>query len=119
MTTSILSPCSANLNGHDIQTLRDFALSAPYEWRKALSALADLAAKADGEDDDLSAKEELKALREEVGDAVETLKASLAEMLKIRNANGSVKDIHEALDDYEKEVGSTLSDLETSAISDD
>jgi len=39
MTSSILSPLSQNLSGHDLQTLSDFALSAPYEWRKLFEAL--------------------------------------------------------------------------------
>ncbi len=39
MTTSILSHLSQNLSGHDLQVLSDFALEAPYEWRKLLQAL--------------------------------------------------------------------------------
>ncbi len=39
MTSSILVPHAGKRNGYDLQVLKDFALSAPWEWRKALEAL--------------------------------------------------------------------------------
>ncbi len=39
MTSSILSYRGGTLTGQDIQVLKDFALSAPYEWRKVFEAL--------------------------------------------------------------------------------
>lgn len=41
MTTSILVQHTDELNGYDLQVIRDFALEAPWEWRRALSAMAD------------------------------------------------------------------------------
>jgi len=50
VTTTILSNHASELRGVDLQALRDFALEAPWEWRKVLEALTDLAEAADGLD---------------------------------------------------------------------
>lgn len=41
MTTSRLSTHAFELTSNDLQALRDYALEAPFEWRKALLALVE------------------------------------------------------------------------------
>lgn len=71
MTTSTVSPCSSELSGQDVQTLRDFALAqgTPYEWRQLLTACADYI---DDHDEDRKPDPELADLREWIDVAKET-----------------------------------------------
>ncbi len=39
MTTSILSACAGDLTGYDIQVLKDYAINAPWEWRKLFDSV--------------------------------------------------------------------------------
>ena len=78
MTTSVLSHCSGDLSGHDIQVLKDHAIEAPWEWRKALEALIEASQEADERVDKLdeaearaeavctAAKDAIKEIREEM-----------------------------------------------------
>lgn len=42
MTTSFLSAGAGELSGYDLQAIKDFALEAPWEWRKALTAMIEV-----------------------------------------------------------------------------
>ncbi len=48
MTTAVLSHRCDNLSPFDLQVLKDFALEAPWEWRKAFEALIEIAEAANG-----------------------------------------------------------------------
>jgi predicted component of type VI protein secretion system len=75
MTTSKLLSHVGGLNGHDLTVLRDFALEAPWEWRRALDELLD-AKETVSEVDAL--KEELEAAKEELEELRSTMKEQAA-----------------------------------------
>jgi len=78
MTTSILSHLSAELHPNDLQTLKDFALDAPWEWQQALRALVEIAEQAqDHEDAKDEAEGELANLREKAKDVIKEIKAEM------------------------------------------
>ncbi len=84
-TTSILSHLAGELSGQDLQTISDFALDAPWEWRQALESLIDAARRADDLED---AEAEVEDLRAEIETLEEVVEAS-------------AKAIHSALDIYQ------------------
>lgn len=82
VTTSILSPFASNLSRADLQTLKDFALEAPFEWRRTFEELIDLAETLAGyEVDDVTEmateteklKTELEELKDEIKDEREAI----------------------------------------------
>ncbi len=42
MTTSFISQCAGDLRDNDLQALKDYALEAPWEWRKLFEALIEV-----------------------------------------------------------------------------
>jgi predicted RNase H-like nuclease (RuvC/YqgF family) len=78
VTTTILSNYASELRGIDLQALRDFALEAPWEWRKVLEALTDLAESVGGLDgEDLA---ELGAENERLAKEAEELREKVEEL---------------------------------------
>lgn len=55
MTTSILMNQGGPLNDHDLQVLRDYAIEAPWEWRKVFERLI-AAADEEAREQDLEAQ---------------------------------------------------------------
>lgn len=110
MTTSILSPLSNELRGIDLQTLRDFALEAPYEWRKAFESLIE-AAENDRDVDEVKndLTDELVVLREACADAAKEIRTEMKTFLdkKLRT--------HADVAELSRVVNSALEDLETAA----
>lgn len=116
-TSSILSPCAGNLTGHEVQALRDFALEAPYEWRKLFEELADLVEAADGWDaDDLKGMHEdtdevVKQL-EQYKDALEEVRQALVELKKATDEkDANVRSVILAVVDFEKTFEYLMADL--------
>ena len=70
MTASILSHCSGELTRFDIQVLKDYALEAPWEWRKLFESLIELAEAVGGREID-----EVSAWAEKVEDLEEKVEA--------------------------------------------
>lgn len=103
MTTSTLNPCPGE---HNLQSLRDFALEAPYDWRKQLEELIELK-EAGVEVDDIES--DLDSVKDAARGTIKSIKASLADLMKLGEG---VTLRREDLDDYEKEVNSAQKDLE-------
>lgn len=108
MTTALLSHRADNLSPFDLQVLKDFALEAPWEWRKAFDALIEIAEAAGGRSADeiaklatseTIAKEELEMLREHVELFLKETRAQLYET-KVPTGFGTA--LAHALDDLEK-----------------
>ena len=72
-----LSPCSSELHDNDIQAIRDFAIGLPWEWRRAIEALCNVAANRDVVDDLEDAKTQIEDLQEAIKDAVEEIRGVL------------------------------------------
>ena len=87
MTTSILSHMAGELRPNDLQTVRDFALEAPWEWRKALEALCD----------------DSEAL-EAIGMTVDEVHELEEKGLKVEELEGEVERLREELEVAEKNV---------------
>lgn len=82
MTTSTLMTYGGEFNEYDLQVLRDFALEAPFEWRKAFERLI-AAAEEEAREEELEAerdelKAKLKKAREDVLSMVLACQAELA-----------------------------------------
>ncbi len=75
MTTSILSVHAGSLTGFDIQVLKDFALSAPYEWRRVFESLIALAEATEGLE--LKEIQDVVAQKEQLAEKVKILEESV------------------------------------------
>ncbi len=102
MTTSVLSARADNLSGHDLQVLRDYALNAPWEWRKALDALVEVAASAS-----FAESVDHKKLKDKVAVMQKSADKSIRRIQKLRKhlpkkeaveLNAALADLEEALD---------------------
>ncbi len=102
MTTSILNPCAGHLHGNDLQAVRDFALEAPYEWRKALEGLCDVA---EEQKDVESLEADIGYLQEAGTDAVKEIRAALEEFY-------TTKFTAQDRTDFAKTLKKSLKDLE-------
>lgn len=85
MTTAVLKTfVPGGLYDHDIQTLKDFAIEAPYEWRCALQELISTYEIADKAVEEKKVAEELaKEKVEELKTLEEAFKAQQGQMLKL------------------------------------
>ncbi len=107
MTTTIVSPLSGELNGHDVQALRDFALEAPYEWRQLLTACADLvedgvdnAPLADAEEENEDLKDALENYRETAELTIGRIRTELKAFCdKKLRTNADVTDLRRVIED--------------------
>lgn len=75
MTTAVLSEYAGELTGNDLQALKDYALEAPWAWRKVFESLIEIA-----EDDgkkQAELEERLSILREAVSEAVDELREAV------------------------------------------
>ena len=119
MTTSFISPLSQNLSGQDLQALSDFALEAPYEWRKLFTALLE---DVRGNTDDLTAAEERqKVAEEEVESKTEALETATADLAALKAASvkllGEVRTIQmelvgKVLSKWQGQMNQALNDFE-------
>ena len=97
MTTSRLSTHAHELTESDLQTLFEFALEAPWEWRKALLALIETARRVDKTDDIqadldfmLSEVDELQTVVDDSTDAISLALATYgAELTLVLGAGSS------------------------------
>lgn len=110
MTTAFLNPVPGD---HNLQALRDFALEAPFEWRKEFEELIELREDAVEIEE---VEERLDAVKDAARDAIKSLEQSV---LDFRKALGELTPaVGDALDDHEKEVAQALKDL-AGALDDD
>lgn len=107
MTISQLSPLSAELLPQDLDTLRDYALEAPWEWQQALFALIEAYEEHDEVATELEkAEEALEDLRDAAKDAIKEIRTEIDDLIKMKiRTEGSFKA-------FEKVVLKTLDDLE-------
>lgn len=92
MTTSVLSHLAGDLHGNDLQTLRDFALDAPWEWQRALNALID---QAEGAETDSGEHEEA------LDDAAENLEKVEGQLKELRSAaEGTVEELRNEMQEF-------------------
>lgn len=77
MTTTQLSPVAHHFTWHDVQALRDFAVEAPYAWRKILTELADIA---DGARKDGSFEDKYGSLRDFVKQEAVEMRVTVAKL---------------------------------------
>ncbi len=76
MTTSVLSAGAGELSKYDLQVVKDYALNAPWEWRKVLTALIEHV-----EDSDLR-YEKLRATLFELIEAGEATTGDIRDQIK-------------------------------------
>ncbi len=112
MTTSFISPVPGD---HNLQALRDFALEAPYEWRKTLEEVVELYEE-QAEADDLAVR--LDYVKDSARDLIKTLEQSLKDLLAAMDKKTDAES-NALLDDYEKEVATTIADLVKALDEDD
>lgn len=138
MTTTIVSPCSGNLNDHDLQALRDYALEAPWEWRKLFDAIVETvesseAATEEAAESALAAEEKLAEAIADHTEEEETLKrlktASLLcvaecrklireitpSLMNVAVNTGAATKVKSLLDSFTDDFTASIDELEASA----
>lgn len=104
MTTSFLNPVPGD---HNLQALRDFALEAPFEWRKEFEELIELR-------EDAVEVEEIEERLDAVMDLTRDLVESIEEEMKDLHAATDGKapaEVLAALDAHKTEVAELVADL--------
>jgi len=136
MTTSILSHLSGDLRGVDIQTLKDYALEAPYEWRKLFESIIDILEAVDGMDiDDIremsqekaDLEEELEELKESTKEAAESLeRLKVASLVAVKQVKAqvtklqlSVREVSNGFDSHEVDGKKSVDPMVLKAIVDE
>lgn len=112
MTTSVLNPVPGD---HNLQALRDFALEAPFEWRRELEELIELRENAVEVE---VAFDRLDEVKDAARDLLKSLEQSVEDLRRATDGQ-DVKGIAAALDDYEKEAAEIAAVLKTALDVDD
>lgn len=102
MTTSVLVAQAGELLPYDIQVLKDYALDAPWEWRKAFEALIERAEEADTLEAEFEKDvEQLKNVTSAAEDLIKEFRSELTTH-KGKLPEGLEESLTESLDALEK-----------------
>jgi hypothetical protein len=107
VTTSKLLSNTPEINEHDLQVVKDYALEAPWEWRMVLEAMVSIAEKHLYDDDLLGRIDELEAALRVAAMKIENV------VIAVNNAKDLPKEVA-AADAKIKEIVEEMREVVTS-----